>query len=118
MTNLATKSVVWGFWHDYSSESSDTTRPAKLRQSSQIKIQSGLKFPESVKTITQRGKPFYANMWRITHHPYTACTPKGQCFLFFFLSEHIMIFSYFLQLNVKFRFVKTFPGGNMLTFFR
>ena len=76
MTNLATRSVVWGFWHDYSSESSKTTRPEKLRQSSQIKIQSGLKFLESVKTITRRGKPFYESMWRITHHSYQVLYKK------------------------------------------
>ena len=70
MTSFTTRTLVWEIWHAYRSESSDTTRLAKLCQSSQNKIQSGLKFPPSVKTIIQHGRLFYKSMWRITLYPY------------------------------------------------
>ena len=70
MTSFVTMTVVWEFWHANSSESSDTMRPAKLRQSNQNKIQSGLEFPPSVKLIKQRERLFYQSMWMIMHYPY------------------------------------------------
>ena len=76
MTNYTTRKTVWNFWHDHSTESSDSTRPAKLRQSCRNKIQSGLQLSPSVKTVLQRGKLFYESMWRITHHSFRVLYEK------------------------------------------
>ena len=76
MTNYTTRKTVWNFWHDHSTESSDSTRPAKLRQSGRNKIQSGLQLSPSVKPVLQRGKIFYESMWRITHHSFQVLYEK------------------------------------------
>ena len=71
LTSLQTRKLVWEYWHDCSQETSDTTRPAKLRKGNRSKIQSGLVFSASVNIIQQRGKEFYESMWRISHQTIT-----------------------------------------------
>ena len=59
--------MVWDFWHEQSSECTDTTKLAKLRNSCRKKNESGLPFQDSVEIVHQRGKEFYQCMWKLVH---------------------------------------------------
>ena len=62
---LLTKKLVWDFWHEMSTETSDTFRPAKLRCTLKPKIQTDLDYHSAITIISQRNKSFFQSMWRI-----------------------------------------------------
>lgn len=66
-TSHDTKLAVWNFWHsaNCSTESTLTSRPAKLRFENRPAIQSSLLFVDTVKIERQRGVQFFVNPWKI-----------------------------------------------------
>lgn len=65
------RKYVWDYWHNKSTASTLTSRPAKLRVSNRNKIQNGLEFVSTVTIISQRKRPFYQSCWMTVHIPYT-----------------------------------------------
>lgn len=67
LTPLHVRQVVWNFWHNESSASTITSRPAKIKVNDKPKIQSSLQFVDTVKIIkSQRNVNYYENIWFIT----------------------------------------------------
>ena len=62
---LAVRQSVWDSWHEMSSASTLTSRPAKLKVNDRAKVQVGLKFADSVHIIRQHGRRFYESNWDI-----------------------------------------------------
>lgn len=67
LTPLEVRRVVWNFWHssENTSESTLTSRPAKIRVENKPHIQVGLTFADTVEIITQRNHNFYQGQWKI-----------------------------------------------------
>lgn len=70
MTSFETRKKVWDFYHQNSTPSTITSRPAKLKVSERHKIQVGLDFVDTVTIIIQRKKQFYENNWMMLHITY------------------------------------------------
>ena len=66
LTPIETRRAVWDFWHNNSTTSTITSRPAKLKLSDKPKIQNGLSFMDSVTLIEQRHRTFCQSIWMIT----------------------------------------------------
>ena len=67
---VETRKNAWDFWHGKATESTLTSRPAKLRVIDKNKIQCGLEFLSSVNIITQRNREFYESCWLTVDVPY------------------------------------------------
>ena len=52
--DITIRQSVWQFWHDHSSPSTITSRPAKLKLSDKAKIQTSLSFLDSTSIITNK----------------------------------------------------------------
>ena len=66
LTPLEVREAVWDFWHRESTASTLTSRPAKLKVTDKPKIQSNLRFIDTVNIIKQRNQNFYENIWFVT----------------------------------------------------
>ena len=70
MTDLLTRKNVWDFWHKTSTQSTLTSRPAKLKLSDKPKIQTHLQFCDAaIITNNRRGTKFYESPWMILEKP-------------------------------------------------
>ena len=65
MTPLAVGRRVWDFWHQNSTPSTITSRPAKLKFSDGHHIQSDLNFVDTATEIRQHNKTFTVSHWYI-----------------------------------------------------
>ena len=66
LTSLDVRKTVWDFWHNESSASTITSKPAKLKVNDKPKILSSLQFVDTVNIIKQRNVNYYENIWFIT----------------------------------------------------
>jgi hypothetical protein len=66
-TSQETIGKVWQHWHKYSTPSTDTSRPAKLKVQDKPRIQSEVNFTDTVTMETTRNKKtaFYQSCWHI-----------------------------------------------------
>lgn len=70
MTPYPLRKLVWDFYHENATPSTNTSRPAKLKVSERNKIQIGLDFVDTTTVIIQRKKQFYQNIWMMLHITY------------------------------------------------
>ena len=70
LTPLDTRKQVWNYWHNKSTHSSLTSRPAELKIIDRRKIQSDLQLVDTTNIIVQRGKHYYEINWRMVNIPY------------------------------------------------
>ena len=70
MTSFETRKIIWDFYHDQATPSTNTSCPAKQKVSERNNIQSGLNFVDTKTVILQRGKQFYENNWMMLHETY------------------------------------------------
>jgi len=61
LTTSETRKTVWDFWHSNSTQSTNLSRPAKLKVTDKPKIQFELDFVGTVTIIKQRQREFYQN---------------------------------------------------------
>ena len=57
--------TVWEFWHQHSTEATNTNQIAKLGVTDKSSIQAGLEFAKTVTTIQQRNRDFYQSIVKI-----------------------------------------------------
>jgi len=67
LTPFAIRKVIWDFYHQHTTQSTNTSRPAKLKCSERNNLQVGLDFFDTTVIISQRGKQFYENNWMMLH---------------------------------------------------
>lgn len=66
MIDFDVRNSVWLFYHNHSTPSTITSRPAKLKLNDKPKIQTGLSFTDSTNIATnKRGNKFYESLWMI-----------------------------------------------------
>ena len=66
MTPLVTRNKIWDFWHQNSTPSTLTSRPARLKLNDKAKIQTNLQFADTTTISTnKRGIKFYEAPWMI-----------------------------------------------------
>ena len=70
LTPLDTRKQVWNYWHNKSTHSTLTSRPAKLKITDRCKIQSDLELVDTTNIIVQRGKQYYESNWKMVNIPY------------------------------------------------
>jgi hypothetical protein len=66
LTTSETRKTVWDFWHSNSTQSTNLSRPAKLKVTDKPKIQFELDFVDTVTIIKQRQREFYQNRCILT----------------------------------------------------
>ena len=70
MASFQARKIIWDFYHDQATPSTNTSRPAKQKVSERNNIQTGLDFVDNATVILQRGKQFYENNWMMLHETY------------------------------------------------
>lgn len=70
ITPFETRKKVWEFWHENSTESTNTTSLAKLRQTDKSHIQANLDFVSTVSIIRQRNRLFYQSICKTVQVTY------------------------------------------------
>ena len=63
LTQHSTCVKVWEFWHSVSEVSTNTSRPAKLKQADKPKIQENLEFIHTVTLLENKRHMFYQSTW-------------------------------------------------------
>ena len=67
ITPYPTRKLIWVFYHENATPSTNTSRPAKLKVSERNKIQIGLDYVDTTTVIIQRKKQFYQNICMMLH---------------------------------------------------
>ena len=70
MTSMETRQRVWEFWHNNSTQSTLTSRPAKLPVRDKPKIQTSLTFKDCTVEKSKRGISSLVTTWQTTEKPY------------------------------------------------
>ena len=70
VTPISVRKTVWQFWHDNSTPSTITSRPAKIKVMDKRKIQAGLNYVDTVNIIQQRNRNIYLSHWYIINVTY------------------------------------------------
>ena len=63
LTSLEKRMSVWKFYHDYSTPSTNTSRPARLRVDEKKLLHQDLQFVDTCCQVTIRCRDYYENHW-------------------------------------------------------
>ena len=69
-TPFAIRKLIWDFYHEKATPSTNTTRPAMLKLTELPRIQVGLDFVGTTIITMRRNKQFYKNVWMMLHTTY------------------------------------------------
>ena len=70
LTSLETRQKVWQFWHDNSTQSTLSSKPARLPVQDKPKIQTSLQFKDCVLQKSKRGISSLVTTWQTTERSY------------------------------------------------
>ena len=70
MTDFETRMLVWNFWHDNSSESTNTTDLTRLLITARPQIQEDLPLMSSVCEVVKRNRSYFQSIWKTVTKTY------------------------------------------------